>query len=274
MIACILGLTACGEEEDWVTQADLSKNVDQMTYEQQKLQVAMWEAENQLVPLLASFADPEMEGYLDDLTMEEIAYSVNYTYNMEVDGYAFYSAVSSFRSAIGDVGGVLDAMGALRKSGETTAKVDGNQIIVHVEVSGEKKNATAEVIFSNDQFLVMESAALNPESTLGELMTGAALNTLIGMGVVFSVLILISFIISCFRVIPAIQKKAADRKENKREAMQSASVDNAVAQIVGREEISGEDDLELAAVIAAAIAAYEGAASTDGYVVRSILRRR
>ncbi|MDY3223361.1 MAG: hypothetical protein SOX11_09515 [Lachnospiraceae bacterium] len=38
-----------------------------------------------------------------------------------------------------------------------------------------------------------------------------------------------------------------------------------------REEQS--DDLELAAVIAAAIAAYEGAASSDGYVVRSIKRR-
>ena len=30
------------------------------------------------------------------------------------------------------------------------------------------------------------------------------------------------------------------------------------------------DDLELVAVIAAAIAAYEGAGSTDGFVVRSI----
>ncbi len=33
------------------------------------------------------------------------------------------------------------------------------------------------------------------------------------------------------------------------------------------------DDLELVAVIAAAVAACEGAVSTDGFVVRSIRRR-
>ena len=49
------------------------------------------------------------------------------------------------------------------------------------------------------------------------------------------------------------------------------SVDNAVAQIAANEE--AQDDTELIAVIAAAIAASEGAASADGYVVRSVRRR-
>ena len=57
----------------------------------------------------------------------------------------------------------------------------------------------------------------------------------------------------------------------KKENVQEKAVDNAVAQIIENEEQS--DDLELVAVIAAAIAASEGAASTDGYVVRSIRRR-
>ena len=48
-------------------------------------------------------------------------------------------------------------------------------------------------------------------------------------------------------------------------------MDKAIAQIVENEELS--DDLELVAVISAAIAASEGAASTDGFVVRSIRRR-
>ena len=47
-------------------------------------------------------------------------------------------------------------------------------------------------------------------------------------------------------------------------------MDKAIAQIVENEELS--DDLELVAVISAAIAASEGAASTDGFVVRSIRR--
>ena len=89
-----------------------------------------------------------------------------------------------------------------------------------------------------------------------------------GMGTVFVVLILISLIISCFNFIPKIQ--AAFSKKGKKA---EASVDNAVAQIVENEAVQ-EDDFELVAVIAAAIAASEGAASSDGYVVRSIRRIR
>lgn len=262
MIACILGLTACGNEKA-LTQ-----------YEQEKVNSAQQRALI-VIPTLEYFASVYSEDVLKEWTMEEIAYEAQaFQYSMyggqvffEADGNGFSTATESFRSATESVGEIMQV-------GNITSRIDGNQIIVDVEVIGEKQNATAEVIFSNDRFLVMESASLNPKSTMGDLMTGAALNTLIGMGTVFAVLILISFIISCFGVIPAIQKKAADRKANKLKAVQSTGVENAVAQIVGQEEISGEDDLELAAVIAAAIAAYEGAASTDGYVVRSILRRR
>nr|WP_304974172.1 OadG family protein [uncultured Acetatifactor sp.] len=150
--------------------------------------------------------------------------------------------------------------------------IDGNQIVVEVAVTGEKKNATAEVIFSNDMFMKLQSAALNPTSTVGELMANAGLNTLIGMGTVFVVLILISLIISCFKVIPKIQENAARKKAAQKEV---AGVDNAVTQIVEQETVeeAEEDDCELVAVIAAAIAASEGAATTDGFVVRSIRRR-
>ena len=99
-------------------------------------------------------------------------------------------------------------------------------------------------------------------------MEKAALNTLLGMGTVFIVLILISLIISCFNFIPKIQAKFAKRP--KKEEVKSAAVDNTIAQIIEKEELS--DDLELVAVIAAAIAASEGASSTDGFVVRSIKR--
>lgn len=105
-------------------------------------------------------------------------------------------------------------------------------------------------------------------SDLGNKMATAALNTVIGMGTVFAVLILIIFIISLFRFIPIIQDKVAQRKAKK---TGNASIDNTIAQIVEKEENADlSDDLELVAVIAAAIAASEGAASADGFVVRSI----
>ena len=133
----------------------------------------------------------------------------------------------------------------------------------------------AQIIVSNDMFMKLESAALNPTASMGELMAKAALNTLIGMGTVFVVLILISLIIACFGFIPKIQAKMAAKKEAKTAAPETTGVDNAVAQIVEAESAAANltDDLELVAVIAAAIAASEGAASTDGFVVRSIRRR-
>ncbi len=102
-------------------------------------------------------------------------------------------------------------------------------------------------------------------SDLGSKMTTAALNTLIGMCTVFAVLIIIIGVISLFRFIPIIQDKL--RKKN----AVKESADSAATQIVQAEEVTDvSDDLELVAVIAAAIAASEGAASTDGFVVRSI----
>lgn len=103
------------------------------------------------------------------------------------------------------------------------------------------------------------------ESDLGSKMTTAALNTLIGIFTVFAVLIIIIGVISLFRFIPIIQDKLT-----KKNAVQE-SADSAATQIVQAEETTDvSDDLELVAVIAAAIAASEGAASTDGFVVRSI----
>ena len=267
LITCIFGLAACGSEEVFTE------------YEQTKMEVAEYQATSIIIPMLANFAQPELKGFFDEYTMPEVEYwaeqyaASNLGQQIDVDGYGFYGAVQSFQSGVENVGALVQAT-------EVTSKIDGDQIIVDVELICEKKNATAELIFSNDMFLVLESAALNPDDSMGQLMAGAALNTLIGMGTVFSVLILISLIISCFKVIPSLQKKAAENKEKRKAGKKAkkegispeAKAETPVVQTSVEEE-STDDDLELAAVIAAAIAAYEGSASTDGYVVRSIRRR-
>ena len=109
---------------------------------------------------------------------------------------------------------------------------------------------------------------------MGEMMEKAALNTLLGMGTVFCVLILIMAIISAFGIIPKIQKKAADKKAAKAKSTEAPATTPVAAPVVAAVEENLTDDLELVAVIAAAIAASEGAASTDGFVVRSIRRAR
>ncbi len=102
------------------------------------------------------------------------------------------------------------------------------------------------------------------DGDLGKKLGNAGLNTLMGMGVVFLVLILISFVISAFGLI----NKAEERKKANVPAA-PAPVPAAPAVSAAEPEEDLTDDLELAAVIAAAIAASENT-SPDGLVVRSI----
>ena len=114
----------------------------------------------------------------------------------------------------------------------------------------------------------MTSLSFDPIYSIGEKMEQAALNTVMGMGTVFVVLIFISAIISLFKFIPSIidsfgkKKKSEENKETATESKDSVPV---VEQPVS-------DDAELIAVIAAAIAASENT-TTDGFVVRSIRKR-
>ena len=170
-------------------------------------------------------------------------------------------AAASLKSWIAAQEEMGDYVGVL----ETSADISAEEAVISIVVDGTSHDATVEIVVDKD--LNLTSVTTTVIKTLGEMMINAALNTLIGMGTVFVVLILISLLISLFGLIPKIQAAMSKKKEN----VQEKAVDNAVAQIIENEEQS--DNLELVAVIAAAIAASEGAASTDGYVVRSIRRR-
>jgi len=249
-IACIFGLTACDSE---VTYTE---------YEQQKLDYAKDLAAQAIVPYFQNYMDDANMEEFDELTAEEIGYIFAQSMQLEADGYTIKGIATSFNNAAETVGTIEKI-----KTDEVEAKIDDKTIIVTVPVQGSIKDGNAEVILSNDMFMRLQSAALNEESTMGDAMVKAALNTIIGMGTVFIVLILISFIIALFGYIPKIQAKMAERKNKD---VKEESIDNAIAQIVEKEEVDVTDDCELVAVIAAAIAASEGAASTDGFVVRSV----
>lgn len=264
MIACLFGMTACSEEEQLTT------------YEQSKVDSATVKAENIIIPVIQSvLLEPEYD-MLHEYTPEEVEYRLEkYTMNEEIgeplmtaDGNAFVGALDSFKATYEEMGGYGKITGS-------TAKIDDDQIIVNVDIDGENCDANAEIILSNDRFLKLESASLNKVSTFEDSMAKAGLNTLLGMGTVFAVLILISLIISSFGLISKIQsgsEKKAVKETPKAEP--AKAVEKAVAQIAAQEAAAATDDTELIAVIAAAIAASEGATSTDGFVVRSIKRRR
>ncbi len=124
-----------------------------------------------------------------------------------------------------------------------------------------------------------------------ELVGQAGMNTLIGMGTVFIVLIFISFVISLFKYLPALfakkPKVETEKKDNttKKASAKTSNVDKKdddselLAVITAAAKASANEDAQLMAVITAAIHEYEaqsgnGAISKDRLVVRSIKKVR
>lgn len=135
-----------------------------------------------------------------------------------------------------------------------------------VEQTADFTGRDIKVTFVYDKDMNVEDINLDKVYSLGETMIKAAMNTAMGMGTVFVMLIIISLIISCFTLVNKAQKKAEAKKAANAPA--PAAVPAATAAV----EVPQTDDLELVAVIAAAIAAATGS-STDDFVVRSIKRR-
>ncbi len=251
MIAFVVCLTGCSGEQAQMTQ-----------YEQAKIEYATQVAATKFVPYLASVVGTQDAEMIAEYTPEEVEVLTGQQQELNVDGYGMKAALISFESG-------LEAIGEITAIGEVSAVIDHKEIIVDVNVEGTKKNAVAQLILTNDMFMKMKSAALNPIDTFEESMAKAGMNTLIGMGSVFAVLILISLIISCLGLLSGTGKKQKPAPVAKPAAPSAAPV---AAPVVSAQP-NLASDLELAAVIAAAIAAYEGATSTDGFVVRSIRKR-
>lgn len=167
------------------------------------------------------------------------------------------SAMQSWQSAKEELGEKKDS------AGETTVSYSDQQYTVTVPVKFEKADANFVYVF--DANGTATSLTVDVQYSMGETLKRAGLNTLMGVGTVFVMLIFLSFLISLFKFIPNPEKKKAEAAKAAKEAQAAAAV--AAPVEAAEEELA--DDGELVAVIAAAIAAAEGT-TTDGFVVRSI----
>ncbi len=253
MITCVLGLTACGSSDE-ITEFQQSK-LDQAEY-----------LSTYVIDMMETIAESgSADEVLNNYNNIELADWFEYNFNsyagtsFECEGKGIRTAVTSFEDGLEDIGQIISY-------GDASVTYDDDDITVIVPVTGVNGEAEVELIFSNDIYFTLSSCSLNIDESFGSLMARAALNTVIGMGTVFIVLILISFLISLFKYIPAIQN--ALKKKDKTTQAQVAEATAPVVEATA-EELS--DDTELVAVIAAAIAAYEGT-NTDGFQVRSIRR--
>lgn len=247
MLACMLGLTACSEEkaslkyDESVIESQCHALFGQCTYD---------------------FTDEEYATItsFNDYELENVAEACYKSYGIHIDGKTLLNAIDSYRSS-------ADELGEITEAGKLDFDASEDELIVTLYVNGSVHNGSIEIIY--DDNLTVTSVTTNVEYSFDELMVKAGTNTLIGMGTVFVMLIIIMIIIVLLGFVPKIfapKKKEEPKKDG---------VDKAIEGIVAREEaeadMSSDDDLELVAVIAAAIASYEGT-STDDFVVRSIKR--
>ena len=136
---------------------------------------------------------------------------------------------------------------------------------------------------------IADSSAMDTEdSSISGLLQSASVNTAVGMGTVFVVLIFISLIIYCFKYLHQWEEGKKGTEAKKASAPASAAAKSAPAAApssaaapagdmdeelaaVMAAAIAASEDEDLVAVITAAIAAYQGT-SSNGLVVRSIRR--
>ena len=121
------------------------------------------------------------------------------------------------------------------------------------------------VLFANP-FVAMAATEAPQKKSLGARMMTALLNTVMGILIVF---IVIAWIISLFKYINKFEANQAAKKAAQRPM---PAVPVPVPTVEEEEDLS--DDLELVAVVTAAIHAYEEAEGievpADGLVIRSI----
>ena len=155
-------------------------------------------------------------------------------------------------------------LGKYEEMGTPTTDIDREegQVTVDIPAKFDKGNAEIKVVFnysSDYDQMVPAYMTISEVETTGMKLNGAAVNTIMGVGCVFAVLIFLIFVISLFKYIGKIgQKETAPKAAPAPAAPVAAPVE---------EDLT--DDLELVAVISAAIAASENT-STDSFVVRSI----
>ena len=169
-----------------------------------------------------------------------------------------------------------DSCGEFQGIEEYTADMTDNVItldLVAKYAQALKDNATVNVKFTYDLNRNVSLMRWDLTDSFQTSIKRAAMNTVIGLGTVFIVLMFLAFVIGQIHWVPDI----LDGKKKSKEAAEAAARTAAPAPAPAVQEVVEEaaeetDDLELVAVITAAIAASEQAPA-DGFVVRSIRRR-
>ena len=240
LIVCVLSFTACGSSQETA---------------------------------VSSFTPEEEQNWLDS----GLAFVQSMDQALESQGIEAYAEDELLGPALEAYASSKEEMGEINGFEAVSVVEDEKDVVITVNIDGTDHDGEVILTVSEEKGEYnISGITTNTIYSFGELMTQAALNTLMGMGITFAVLGLLILIISLFKFIPVIQGRIEENRRKKAEAaIRSAAPAPAAAPAApAAEEEELADDMELVAVIAAAIAAYEGQATADGFVVRSIRKSR
>ena len=225
MVTCLFSLSACSKEEDSASTLD---------------------------PAISASFQQQTITLLEDITKipeEQMALVIEQ--NREAGNEGVAAGIENYLSTKDELGAYVSSTGGTVEETE-----DG--YMISIDAVFEKRPISFDVQLDDKMNIL--SMTINPVYTTGERLQKAGMNTLMGMGTVFIVLIFISWLIGLMKYINKFEKKAAPKE---------AAPAPVVETVPAEEDLT--DDLELVAVITAAIAASENT-SADGLVVRSIKR--
>lgn len=285
MITCFFVLSGCAKTEDAGSE-EVTADIEE----------TLMNGSRQYLATFAAYSDEELEEQIKQAEKAE--------------NTVISTALSSWKSVKEDLGKLqVDEMGAplIQTDEETgepavTVQAEGEDTY-QIEMTAVYEQRTMEFVLTAEaeddgyggSVLTVTEMTFTPDYSIGEKLQKAFLNMLMGMGTVFVVLLFISFIISRLKMVNSWGMKKEDKavKENvpapapikpaapvpvpqpapvKPAEPVSNTLEPAPAQ---SEEAGGEnlaDDLELVAVITAAISASQQIPA-EGLIVRSIRRK-
>ena len=273
MAVCFLSLTACGSRNE--------------------------AAEEPIPKIVTDALKSGAENYLmqfDSFDDERIASELKRVEKQKNN--VMVSALTSWKNVKGELGKMAAGSGAILSEEITRVDDDGYRIVARVSYEMKEMDFTLsvkEVVDANGSTMLQPiEIVFAPVYTTGEKLSKAGMNTLMGMGTVFAVLIFISFIISTLKGVNTWEAKMKARKAEA-DALTAAPapaapaapapvqapapVEQVQAAVPAPIQTAGApvfenptEDIELVAVITAAIAATQNV-PVEGLVVRSIRRK-
>lgn len=217
-------------------------------------------------------SDEDLAAAVDSISDEQIlSYSQqNFDVLMDIDLDKYDPETSADAAMVNDWYNLHKQSGDYVSTNATFVEREGRKLKGIIETTCENMDVRFIVTFDIENGLesITAEEIVEEKPSLGESMANAGINTLLGMGTVFVMLIIMAYIISLMKYIPKLLASKQKAPEPVATAIPATPVPSVLESVPVQEDLSNDE--ELVAVISAAIAAYEGEASVDGFVVRSI----